>query len=81
MEIKTFLKTQRELAATIVILIDSYWDNEISENQMIEMIQILYSNNKSKFLKDEQFTTVLRQQCGKRRLEVVKKVLNLTKVN
>ncbi|PEQ91759.1 glycosyl transferase [Bacillus sp. AFS006103] len=81
MEIKTFLKTQRELAVTIVILIDSYWDNEISENQMIEMIQILYSNNKSKFLKDEQFTTVLRQQCGKRRLEVVKKVLNLTKVN
>lgn len=81
MNIKTFQKTQRDLAATIVSIIDSYWDNEISENEMIEMVQILFINNKSKFLKEDQFTTVLRQQCGKRRLEVVKKVLNLAKVN
>jgi len=80
MNIKTFQKTQRDLAATIVSIIDSYWNNNISENEMIEMVQILYRNNKSKFLKDNQFTTVLRQQCGKRRLDIVKKVLNLTNV-
>ncbi|MEW4278916.1 TIGR04540 family protein [Priestia megaterium] len=78
MDIKIFQKTQRELAATINIVIDTYWEDRLSENEMIEMIQKLYRNNGSKFLKDDQFTTVLRQQCGKRRLEVVSKVLNIT---
>jgi len=77
MEIKLFQKTQRDLAASINLVIDTYWVDDISEVEMIEMIQKLYSNNQNKFLKDSRFTTVLRQQCGKRRLEVVSKVLNL----
>jgi uncharacterized protein (TIGR04540 family) len=77
MEIKLFQKTQRDLAASINLVIDKYWVDDISEVEMIEMIQKLYSNNQNKFLKDSRFTTVLRQQCGKRRLEVVSKVLNL----
>ncbi|SLK50250.1 TIGR04540 family protein [Bacillus massilinigeriensis] len=78
MDIKIFQKTQRDLAATINVVIDKYWEDGISENEMIEIVQKLYSNNESKFLKDDQFTTVLRQQCGKRRLEVISKVLNIT---
>ncbi|MEK5379368.1 TIGR04540 family protein [Niallia sp. FSL W8-0635] len=78
MDIKIFQKTQRDLAATINVVIDKYWEDGISENEMIEIVQKLYSNNDSKFLKDDQFTTVLRQQCGKRRLEVISKVLNIT---
>lgn len=77
MEIKIFPKTQRDLAATINLVIDTYWENNVSEVEMIEMIQKLYSNNQKKFLKDNKFTTVLQQQCGKRRLEVVSRVLNL----
>ncbi|WP_026701730.1 TIGR04540 family protein [Salibacterium aidingense] len=75
MEVKLFQKTQRDLAASINLVIDKYWADEISESKMIELIHKLYSNNESKFIKDEQYTTVLRQQCGKRRLEVVSKVL------
>lgn len=78
MDIKIFQKTQRDLAATINVVIDKYWEDGISENEMIEIVQKLYSNNESKFLKDDKFTTVLRQQCGKRRLEVISKVLNIT---
>lgn len=77
MEIKLFQKTQRDLAASINLVIDTYWEDDMSEVEMIEMIQKLYRNNQNKFLKDSRFTTVLQQQCGKRRLEVVSRVLNL----
>lgn len=76
MNIKVFQKTQRELAASINHVIDKYWDDEIDEVKMIELIELLFDKNKNKFLKDGNYTTILRQQCGKRRLEVVSKILN-----
>lgn len=75
-EIKSFYKTQRELADVINKLIDSYWDNELNEETMIDKLHILYINNPSKISKNGEFTTIIKQQCGKRRLEIVGKVLN-----
>ncbi|WP_407272662.1 TIGR04540 family protein [Radiobacillus sp. PE A8.2] len=77
MEVKVFQKTQRELASTINLLIDRYWNDEIDELHMVQSIKNLYLNNENKFIKNNQFTTVLRQQCGKRRLEVVSKILKV----
>jgi uncharacterized protein (TIGR04540 family) len=76
MKIKLFQKTQRDLAASINIVIDKYWEDEIEESKMTELIQKLYAINKSRFRKDGEYTTILRQQCGKRRLEVVDQVIN-----
>lgn len=77
MEIKMFYKTQRDIAEVINELIDSYWDNTIDENLLINNIKVLHGNNLNKIIKDGDFTTILKQQCGKRRLEVVEKILNL----
>lgn len=79
MEIKLFQKTQRDLAATINLVIDTYWEDGINESEMIEITQKLFNNNKDKFLKEGNFTTVLQQQCGKKRLKVVSKLLNMNK--
>lgn len=76
MEVKLFQKTQRDLATTINQVIDKYWEDEIDENKMIELIQQLYATNANKFMKEGNYTTILRQQCGKRRLEVVDQVIN-----
>ncbi|MDM8101341.1 TIGR04540 family protein [Oceanobacillus oncorhynchi] len=76
MDIKLYQKTQRDLAATVNLVIDTYWEDNISEDEMVESIQKLFINNESKFLKEGNFTTVLRQQCGKRRLDVVSRLLN-----
>jgi len=76
MEIKVFQKTQRDLATTVNSIIDEYWKDKISEREMIDLIHKLYSNNETKFVKEGKYTTVLQQQCGKRRLEVVSKILN-----
>lgn len=75
MEIKMFYKTQREIAQVINKLIDSYWNDEISEDFLIEKINSLYVNNPAKIKKNNDFTTIIKQQCGKRRLEVVRKII------
>lgn len=77
MEIKMFYKTQRELGEVLNRVVDSYWSDQIDENNLIETIKYLYENNSSKMAKDGTFTTVLKQQCGKRRLEVINKILNV----
>lgn len=76
MEIKLFQRTQRDLAASINLVIDKYWEDEIDETRMIELIEKLYIKNTSKLIKNGGYTTIIRQQCGKRRLEVVNQVIN-----
>ena len=78
MEIKMFYKTQRELADVINKLIDAYWDGNIKEDFLITQVSGLYINNPSKIMKNSDFTTIIKQQCGKRRLEVVERILNIS---
>lgn len=77
MEVKLFYKTQRDLAVALNGIVDAYWENGLDENELITKVNELFINNKSKVLKENEFTTVLRQQCGKRRLEVVERILTL----
>lgn len=74
---RLFHRTQRDLASVVNQIIDDYWNNKISEQQMIDFIQVLHENNPDKFVKNHRFTTIVQQQCGKRRLEIVEKILNL----
>lgn len=78
MEIKLFYKSQVEIANIINELIDRYWGNNMDEPVLIDNINKLYDNNRTKFLKDGEFTTVIRQKCGKRRIEVVARILKLS---
>lgn len=75
-----FYKTQREIAEVINKIVDGYWNDNISEDEMIYKIKSIYINNLSKLIKDNDFTTILKQQCGKRRLEVVEKVIDLKNI-
>ncbi|WP_340137451.1 TIGR04540 family protein [Priestia megaterium] len=72
-----FYRTQRDLAMALNQLVDAYWSEEIKETQLINGVKNLYENNESKLMKNNQFTTVLQQQCGKRRLAVVERILEL----
>lgn len=77
MQIKMFYKTQRELGEAINKVVDAYWSEEFDDDNLIKNIEYLYKNNSSKMVKDKTFTTVIKQQCGKRRLEVVNKILGI----
>ncbi|MCD1158984.1 TIGR04540 family protein [Peribacillus frigoritolerans] len=70
-----FYRTQRDLAVALNQLVDSYWQGEIKEQQLISGVKNIYENNGDKLIKNKQFTTVVQQQCGKRRLVVVDRIL------
>lgn len=72
---KLFYKTQRELALSINKMVDAYWNDELNEEAFIRNVRSLYKNNPEKMMKKDEFTTVLKQQCGKRRLEVIEKII------
>lgn len=75
MQVKRFYKTQRELAVTLNEIIDAYWNDEVNEETLLKSIHDMYINNPNKVLKEGGFTTILKQQCGKRRLEVIDKII------
>lgn len=75
LQVKLFYKTQRELAVALNEVVDAYWDNELNEETLLKTISEMYINNPNKIHKENGFTTVLKQQCGKRRLEVIERIL------
>lgn len=79
MEVKLFYKTQRELADILNQIVDEYWNNNIKEDELIQHIQTLVINNPGKIKKGEQFTKIIQQVCGKRRLEVINRILDMKK--
>jgi uncharacterized protein (TIGR04540 family) len=79
LNIKLFYKKQRELANVLNQIIDQYWNNDFEENDFIQQIHTLYINNPGKIKKGEQFTAILQQVCGKRRLEVIDRILSIKK--
>jgi len=76
-ELKLFYRTQRDLAITLNQLVDAYWQEEVKEQELIEGVKHIHENNRDKFMKNNQFTTVIQQQCGKRRLAIIKRILEM----
>lgn len=77
MEVKLFCGTQRDLAISLNKLIDGYWNEDITEKNLRDSVLKLYENNKNKFIKNGFFTKTVEQQCGKRRLEVIERILKI----
>jgi uncharacterized protein (TIGR04540 family) len=71
-----FYKNQKEVANALNILVDEYLNNEIEENNFIENINKIFKSNDSKVIKNNEFTPVIIQRCGKRRLEILSKIIN-----
>jgi len=76
-EVKLFYRTQRDLATALNQLVDAYWEEEIKEQELIEGIKSMYENNQDKLMKSNEFTKVVQQQSGKRRLAVVERILEM----
>ncbi|EGQ23772.1 glycosyltransferase [Sporosarcina newyorkensis 2681] len=74
-EVRLFYRTQRDLATALNQLVDAYWQEEIREDELIEGIKSMYEHNQEKLIKNNEFTKVVQQQSGKRRLAVVGKIL------
>ncbi|WP_432403649.1 TIGR04540 family protein [Wukongibacter sp. M2B1] len=78
MELKLFYKTQSQVAQMINQVIDAYLDDKIEEKDMIEKLNMLVENNHSKVFKNKDYTSVLKQKCGQRRIEILSKILEMS---
>lgn len=74
MEVKKFYRTQREVAAVVNEMIDNYWADKLTDEELEENITMIYENNLDKIIKNNEYTTIIKQQCGKNRLAVVSKI-------
>ena len=76
MEVKKFYRTQREVAAVINEIVDEYWVDKLSDEELEENVKMIYKNNQDKIIKNNDYTTIIRQQCGKNRLAVVSTIID-----
>ena len=76
MEVKKFYRTQREVATVINEIVDYYWLDKLSDEDLEEDVKMIYENNQDKIIKNNDYTTIIKQQCGKNRLAVVSKIIN-----
>lgn len=77
----TYFKSQRDLSEALIKSIDDYWSMKIAEKDLINYLEKVYENNTNKVVNDNGVTSVVRQRLGKKRLELLIKVLGLEEEN
>lgn len=76
MEVKKFYRTQREVASVINEIVDDYWVDNLTDEELEKNVTMIYQNNQDKIIKNNDYTTIIKQQCGKNRLAVVSKIID-----
>lgn len=77
MEVKKFYRTQREVAAVINEIVDDYWVDNLTDEELEKNVTMIYQNNQDKIIKNNDYTTIIKQQCGKNRLAIVSKIIDV----
>lgn len=80
MDVKKFYTTQDDLGNSLKLIIDSYLENEISNDNLIDIINEIINLNKdiywSNFVNNE-IAARVRGKLGIKRIDIISKVLNL----
>lgn len=76
MEVKKFYRTQREIASVINEIVDDYWVDNLTDEELEKNVTMIYQNNQDKIIKNNDYTTIIKQQCGKNRLAIVSKIID-----
>jgi len=74
----TYFKSQKDLALALIQLIDNYWNNELSEENLISKLSELSAKNKEKLMVDDEYSSVVKQRLGKRRIDLLNKIIKQT---
>lgn len=74
MDIK-YLKTQGDLADILIDRIDRYWKLELNEQQFLEEIIGIATNNSELLYKNGGYTSIVSHKLGKKRIGLLEKIL------
>lgn len=70
----TYYKNQISLAHALIDIIDKYWAEELSEEAMISSLSGLIEKNKEKLFQVDDYTSIIKQRLGKKRLDLLTKI-------
>lgn len=70
-----FFKNQEDVSKQLKLLIDQYWDLDLTEEILVASVKDIIDNNKELVYKDGQYTKVLEQRLGDKRLLLIDKIL------
>lgn len=73
--IRLFYKNQAELSQALKNYIDDYFSNNIDQEKFESGIILIIDSNKDKFFKELEIAKKPKQILGKKRIEVLEKVL------
>lgn len=73
----TYFKSQRDLANALINIIDLYWSQQLSENEMIEKILEIVTKNMDMMFKGNDYTSVVNQRLGKKRIRILNKIIGI----
>lgn len=71
----TYFKSQKDFAKALISLVDGYWEDEVNESDFIERVRELAYKNEEKLFGCEDYSSIIKQRLGKRRIELLNKVL------
>ena len=74
----TYYRSQIGLALGLNKIVDAYWNGEFEESDFADTVKAIVNNNKDKLYKEDDFTSLLSQRCGKKRLTLITKILENT---
>ncbi len=72
----TYFKNQNDIAEALKDVIDKYWAMEVVEEEFIQYLKDVAKNNQELLYKDNDYTTVVKQKLGIKRLGLLTKILN-----
>lgn len=81
MDIQRHPRSVVNLAKELKNLIDAYWSRDISEEQMREYVLYFAKYEKKKLFRANDYSPTIKQRVGKKRLEVIDKVLDGYQMN
>lgn len=72
----TYYKTQLDIAIALKVLVDKYWDMNLIESDFIKDVKKLAEANMELIFKENEYTSVLKQRLGTKRLALLDKILD-----
>jgi len=71
----TIFKSQKDLAYALIEVIDKYWGFQLEDEELVNQLKDLCDKNQNLLFKENQYTTMIRQRLGAKRLNLLTYIL------
>lgn len=73
---KTYYRNQLEVADALVLHIDAYWNDNLSDEEITDFINVVVKHNKNLIFKNNKYASAIEKKVGKKRLGLMERILS-----